>query len=103
GVPVESRSVVASTELLGSFKARMIAKLLPHIAVHTEVLEKVVSLENSMVLDHPVILVRDERFQDRGANIRMIVSAKGVADIMQQGTDHILLIPTILVSSSCRL
>jgi hypothetical protein len=65
------------------FLIARIFKLVTHIAIHTEVMEEIVSLENPMALDHPVVRCRNKWLQNSGANISMIVASQGVTNIMK--------------------
>jgi hypothetical protein len=48
-----------------------------------------------VLFHHPQILGADERLEDRGRDVRVVVGAKGVADVMQQRADHVLFIAAV--------
>src|SRR5262249_4925801 len=79
-----------------SLKAGMIAELVPHVAVHADVMEKVVALKDPVLLHHPMVLLGNERLQDRGSYVRMVKRAEGVADIMQQCTGDVFVVASVL-------
>ncbi|MCY1449415.1 hypothetical protein D9M71_661490 [compost metagenome] len=58
-------------------------------------MEEIVALENPVLFHHPQVLGADERLEDRRRDVRVIVGAQGVADIVEQGADHVLLVATI--------
>jgi hypothetical protein len=75
----------------------VVAELLAHVLVEAEVLEEVVALEDGVFLHHPQALLRDERLQDRRRDVRMVVAAERVADIVQERAHHVLLVAPITV------
>ncbi|CAI8385440.1 MAG: Uncharacterised protein [Hyphomonas sp. TMED17] len=89
------------TELCGIFEVRLILELVAHIAIQTEMMEKIIALENSVIGDHPVVLLRNEWLQYCRSNIGMIEAPERIANIVQQSTDNILLVPAIPVGA-CR-
>ncbi|MCY1441453.1 hypothetical protein D9M71_577700 [compost metagenome] len=58
-------------------------------------MEEVIALENPVFLHHPQIVGADERLEDRGGDVRVVVGTQGVADIVEQGADHVFLVATI--------
>ncbi|MNU80839.1 hypothetical protein D3C71_704850 [compost metagenome] len=60
----------------------MFAELLAQVPVHAQVMEEIVALENPVFLHHPQILGADERLENRRRDIRVIVGAQGVADVV---------------------
>jgi hypothetical protein len=48
-----------------------------------------------MLLHHPQVLGADERLEDRRGDVRVIVGAQRVADVMEQGADHVFFVATI--------
>ena len=65
-------------------------------AVEPEVVEKIVSLEQPVLLDHLEILRADEGLQDGRGDVRMVVGAEGVADVVQQRADDVFLVAAVL-------
>ncbi|MNO94166.1 hypothetical protein D3C76_857800 [compost metagenome] len=45
-----------------------------------------------MLFDHPEVLFADEGLEYGGGDVGMVVGAQGVADIMEQSTDHVFLV-----------
>ena len=78
---------------------RMPAKLLAHVAVEAEEMEEVISLENAVMLNDPVVLLRYERPENRCCDVRVIVRTQGVADVVKEGADYVLLGSSGLMSS----
>ena len=70
---------------------RMAAKLLAHVAVETDVMEEIIALEYTVMLDDPVHLLVDERLQDRRGDVRMIVAAERIANVVEQRSDDVIL------------
>src|SRR5712692_9473682 len=89
---IERRVVVQLAKLGRAFEIRESAKSLADVAIHVQVMEEVVSLKDAVLLHHPVILLRHERFQDRRRDIRMVEGAERIADVMQQRAYDILLV-----------
>ena len=50
---IKRRGIVLCAELGCIFKMRMIAELLAHVAIHAEMVEKIIALENTVMLHHP--------------------------------------------------
>ena len=50
-----------------------------------------------MVFHHPVVFLADERLQQGGAHVGVVVGAQGVADVVQQGAHHVLLVLAVAV------
>ena len=61
--------------------------------------EKVVALENPVMLDHPVVRLRDKGLQYHRRHVSMIEAAKRIANVMQQSADDVLVILTRLGST----
>ena len=74
-VRVEGGRIVFGAELDGRLVLRVILELLAQVAIHAQVVEEVIALENAMLLDHPVILGTDERLEDGCGNVRVVVAA----------------------------
>ena len=77
--------------------------LLAHIAILSQIVEKIIALENAMLFRDPVIFRADKGLQDRRGNIGMIIGAKRVADVVQQCHHNIFFIPAIAVGAGCSL
>ena len=77
----------------------MPAKRFSHVAVHAEIVEEIISLEDTVMLDHPMRLLVNKGLQDRRRNVGMVVAAKRVADVVQQGGDDIALALALAVGS----
>jgi hypothetical protein len=69
----------------------MAPELLAHVAVHPEVVEEIIALEDAVVLAHPVQLLVGEGLDDRRGNIRVIECAERVADVVKQRHHDIIL------------
>src|ERR1700691_4546597 len=78
---------------------RMPAELLAHVAIEPQKMEEIISLEDAVMLDHPVMLLRDKGLHDGRRNVRMIVRAQRVADVVQQRTAHVFLVAARLVGA----
>src|SRR5262249_47655744 len=94
---VECGAVVACAELFGPCEAGGIAKALAEVAVHAEMVEEIVALEDAVLFDHPEVLGGDERLQDGGGDVGMIVSAQRVADVVQEGADDVFFVAAVAV------
>ncbi len=77
----------------------MILELVAQVAIHAQVVEEVVALEHAVLFDHPEVFRAYERLEDGGGNVRVVVAAQGVTDIVQQRADDIFLIPTVTVGA----
>ncbi|MNW21006.1 hypothetical protein D3C71_2216800 [compost metagenome] len=66
-------------------------------------MEEVVALENSVLFHHPQVFGADERFENRRGNVRVVVTAEGVTNIMQERAHDVLLITTIAPGASSGL
>ena len=73
------------------------------IAIQADVMEKIIALEDSVLLHHPVIGVADERPQDRRRHLGMIEGAEHVADIVQQCADHVFVVAPVTQCQGRRL
>src|SRR5215472_3177280 len=82
---------------------RMAAVALAFVAVHPDMVIVVVALEHRVVLDQPVIVRGDIGPQDGGAELGMVFRRQGVADIVEEGADHRLLIGAVTEGPACRL
>jgi len=56
---------------------------------------EVVALENPVLLDHPVILRRDEGLQNGGGHVRVVAAAQRVADVVQQRAHHVFFVALV--------
>jgi hypothetical protein len=68
----------------------MAAEAFAHVAVEAEVFEKVVALEDGVLLDEPQVPFGHERREDRRGNVGMVVAAERVADVVEQRAHHVL-------------
>ena len=91
-VGVERRLVVFLAEPRAGLEMRVAAKLFAHVAVHAEVVEEIIALEDAVMWRDPVQLLGDERLEDRGGDIRVIVGAERVADVVEQRHHDIILV-----------
>ncbi|MNJ35609.1 hypothetical protein D3C77_303590 [compost metagenome] len=73
----------------------MIAQLVTQVPVLAEQVEEVIALHDAVVLHHPEVLFADEGLEDRCGDVRVIVRAEGIADIVQQRANHVLLVLAI--------
>lgn len=71
---IKSGVVVQLTKLGCALEVVMTPELLTHIAIHPDMVEEIVTLENIMVLDHPKVGFTDKRFEDGSRNVRVVVS-----------------------------
>ena len=74
----------------------MALELVAHIAIEAEMVKEEIALENTVLLHHPEVGFGYEGFEDGGGDIEMIAATQRVADVMQQGADHILFIAAVL-------
>jgi len=58
--------------------------------------EEIKSLEDTMMLDHPVVLLRHEGLDDDGRDVGVIVWSQRIADVVQQRANNIFLVPARL-------
>ncbi len=75
----------------------MVAVLLTHVAVQSEVMEEVVALKFGMVLNHPMVIRADVGFQNGGGYIGMVCGAQCIAYVMEQSADDVFFVFTVLV------
>ena len=55
-------------------------------------MEEVVALEDGVLLDHPVVRLVDERLDDGGADVGVVERPERVADVVEQGARHVLVV-----------
>src|SRR5580658_6686036 len=77
---------------------RVPAELLPHVAVHADVVEEIVALKNAVLFHHPMIFFGNERLEDGGGDVRMVEGSERVSNVVQQGAGHVLVVAAILLS-----
>ena len=70
----------------------MIPQRIARIPVHPEVMEEVVPLEDPVILDHPVILLRDERMEDGRRHLGVVPGPERVADVVEERARDVLLV-----------
>jgi hypothetical protein len=51
-----------------------------------------VALEDGVLLHHRAVLFRHERLENGGGDVGVVVGTKGVADVVEQGADDVLLV-----------
>ena len=76
---------------------------LAHILIEAKVFKEVVALKDCVMLDHPVVRFTHVRLEQNSGNICMVRRTKRVANVVQQSTDDVLLVFTILMSERCCL
>ncbi len=59
-------------ELRRVFEVRMTTELFACFPVEPDMMEEVIPLEDTVLLDHPVVLLRHERLQDSRCDVRVI-------------------------------
>src|SRR3546814_15900809 len=95
------------TTLFRSFRTGgrvgMILELVAHIAVEADIVEEIMALENTVMLHDPVILFRQEGFQDRRRDIGVVEGAERVADVVEQRHHHIFLVAPVAMRTRRRL
>ena len=74
---------------------RVVPEHVAHVPVQADVVKEVVALENAMVLHHPQIGLAHKGLQNGGCDVRVVVGAQGVANVVQQGADDIFFVATI--------
>ena len=62
---IEGRIVVPLPEQPRALVIGMSLKLVTHIAIEPQVMGEIVTLKDSVLLHHPMVLFRDERLQNR--------------------------------------
>ena len=70
----------------------MVFVLIPEIPIEAHVVKKVVPLENSVMLDHPVIGLAHVGLEQHGRDIGMVGGAQRVTNVVQQGAHHVFFI-----------
>ena len=73
------------------------------VAVSPDVMKIVVALEQSVMLQHPVILFTNVGSQDRGNHFTVVIRSNHVPEVMEQGTDHGFFIGPVRFSPGCAL
>src|SRR3546814_1620970 len=61
------------------------------------------ALENTVMLHDPVIIFRQEGFQDRRRDIGVVEGAESVADVVEQRHHHIFLVAPVAMRTRSRL
>ena len=79
---VERTLVVDLAELGARIEIGMLAKALAIVPVAAEVVPEIITLEDAVVRDDPVVLLGDERLDDGGRDLRVIGRRQRVADIV---------------------
>ena len=86
---IKSRTIVQLTKLGCALKVNMVAEFLTHVRIHADMMEKIVTLENVMVLDHPKVEFIDKRLEKSGRDVGVVVRSQRIANIVQQSADDI--------------
>lgn len=103
GGVIEGGVVVFGDKSGGAFEVLVFAKLVAHVPVQAHKVEEVITLEDGVILHHPVVGLGYEWLHDGGANIGVVGAAKCVADVVQQGADDVLLVLARIGSELCGL
>ena len=77
------------TELHCQVVGGMTLKLVPHIPVKTQVVKEVVSLKDAVLFDHPKVLFRNKRLQNRYSDVWVIVRTECVADVVEKSANNV--------------
>lgn len=67
----------------------------PHVAVQSDVLEKVAAPKDAVVLHHPQVFIADKRLQVSRRNIWLIERTESVASVVQKCADHVLVVSPV--------
>ena len=81
----------------------MIFVFFTYIAIFIQVVKIVVSLEQSVMLQNPIVLFTDVWTENGGSNLAVILGSKNISDVMQQSTDNCFFICAIPLCSCRRL
>ena len=92
-----------AAELRRLLEVGMVAEFVAQIPIEPKEMEEVIPLEDSVMLDDPVIFLRYKWLHDSCRDIGVIRGSQRIADIVQQGTDHIFLVPARLIRAGCGL
>ena len=92
---VKGRTVVQLAKFGCTLEVVMIVELLTHVAIHVYMVEKIVALENVMVLDHPKIGFTNKRLENGCRDVGVVIRPQCIANIVQQSADDIFIIPSI--------
>ena len=92
---IKSRAIVQLAKLGCALEVDMVAELLTHVAIHADMVEEIVALENVMVLDHPKVGSTDKRLENGGRDVGVVVRSQRIANIVQQSADDIFIIQII--------
>ena len=71
------------------------------VAVSPDVMEIVVALEQSVMLQQPVILFTYVGSQDRGNHFTMVIRSNHIPEVMEQSTYHGFFISPVRFSPGC--
>jgi hypothetical protein len=78
-------------------------EFLAHVPIEPQEVEEVIPLEDTVMLDHPVALLRNEGLDDGGRDVGVVPRSQRVSDIVQQGADNIFFVPPRLIRAGCSL
>ena len=95
-IGVERRRVILCAEFFSVLEPFVLAEFLAGVAVKADVMPEVVTLEDAMVLHHPMVRWRDKRFQDACSDLWVVERGEGVTDVMQQCTHDVLIVSAVL-------
>ena len=95
GPGIERRVVIEFAELGRARVVRMVPELLAHVPVQADVMEEIVTLEDAVMLDHPVVGLAYKGLENRCGYVGVVEGPEGVADVVQQCAHHILLVAAI--------
>jgi hypothetical protein len=82
-------------EIDGRLVVRIVPEAVARVAVAAQMVGVVIRLEDPVMPDDPVRTLRHVRPQDRRREFTVIAGRKRIADIVQQGRDHHLLVGAI--------
>ena len=90
-------------ELGSMFEVRVTAELLAHVPVETQVVEEIIALEDAVVLHHPVVRIGHIGLEDCRGMLGMVRRRQLVADVMQEGANHVFLVAPVSMRARGRL
>ena len=100
---IEGRSVVLGAEGLAVVIVLVASKVIASLTVHTQVVPKVVTLEDSVVFDHPMVGVGHEGFENRRRYVGVVVRGQGVTNIVKKGTEDVFIVLSVPFGPGSRL
>ena len=100
---VEGNLVVERAEFRSAVEVRASPILLARVFIDLQVVPVKVYLEHRVVLEHPAVRLRHERPQDRGHHLAVVERPEGLAEVVEYGTHHILLVAPVAQGARGRL